>query len=1251
MKIAHLADVHIRNLERHEEYNDIFQKIIKKLRKITPDRIVIVGDLFESYIEISNEAEIIAGNFLNELSKIAKVIIVRGNHDIRKKNLNRIDSIETVVKLMNNPNVTYYDKTGFYDDKQDNNFVWVVYEHSDKDNDPWKNIKKYDGKIYIGLFHDPVLNVTSNTGKVFNDANKYKNMNYFNNNDFVLIGDIHKRQYLRNDKSAAYCGSTIQQSYGETIENHGFLLWDIKSPSDFDVTEYDIDNEHTFINLYIDESSDYDNLNLSADKIGTDTEIKVHWKEYSSIINTVNEKKIRDYIKNKFSTTKVIFEKVYLYTDILSSKMLSESIDLTDTETQKEIFNEYLEEQKYKKDDIESILKIDDIINSRVQLVECLKNTEWSIDKFWFSNFKSYGDDNVIDWADINGIVQIHGENQEGKTTILDALTYILYGKTTTTLSPEKFGDSRYINNKRDLDYVNGGAIINSNGNKFVIQRKTERVWNKNHTALTSCPTSLDFYKSENICEENKLTDEIKAKTQKELDSILGDLKDFIRLSFTNADNLNDLLSENRSVFMDNIIRDAGYDIFEIKLNEFKEYKKELVEEKLIVNIQDSESRVKELNTEIIDIKDIIDTNNSDIEKHEKELSDYNTDRDNLNKKLNNIDLSMLTFNEDLNLNTINNYESKIEESKIQSTILDRDIDKLPTEFDSSKLDEYKIKLKQTNLKISERKDEISNLKTSLLESDNKIDKVNIKIDELKQSEIRKISSKINANDLQIEVIKNNKSNIIKDEIKKITSEIQELELNLKELSSNIKLLQKDGVNAKNSNEELDKEIETFKNSKSCPSCGRDYDKNDPKYSEHLAHLEDKIKSLEIKKEPNSLIIKDCILKYKDLKNESIECNTNILNLEDMKKRLIQGEYPDDILSKLKEIGSSKKLTQDNLDLNKLIEKIENNIFDESETLNENIEKGKELIKNIEKGKLDTSIVIKNIESELKNFNVEGIDDDISIEETKKDNFELRNRKMSNRDNIILSIENFNFKIKELKLEIEKYQEYKVKIDENKIIQLSIDDVDNNIKVVKEQIKNLSQINIEMEKNIILKENDIFIISTKIKKYLKQKKKDELLKEYQKCISRDGLPTFLLKKSIHLINKELNELLINVNFTLFFDDNLNLRLSADDRLDSSQNAIESSGKERTFCALALKIALRQINVKSKSTFIVLDEIMGKLIDGKKTKSVQQFLEFIDELKNKVNKIVIIEQVHSINFDASIEVDKDEELVSHLELVY
>ena len=123
IKIAHLADVHIRNIERHEEYLDVFQKIYNQLTEIKPDRIVISGDLFESFIEISNEAEIIAGAFLRNLAKIAKVIITRGNHDIRKKNLNRIDSVETINQLIDNKDIFYYNKTGFYTDDK---ITWVI---------------------------------------------------------------------------------------------------------------------------------------------------------------------------------------------------------------------------------------------------------------------------------------------------------------------------------------------------------------------------------------------------------------------------------------------------------------------------------------------------------------------------------------------------------------------------------------------------------------------------------------------------------------------------------------------------------------------------------------------------------------------------------------------------------------------------------------------------------------------------------------------------------------------------------------------------------------------------------------------------------------------------------------------------------------------------------------------------------------------------------------------------------------------
>ncbi len=119
--IAHFADVHIRNIERHEEYDIIFQKIYDKLTSLKPDRIVIAGDLFENFIEISNEADIIASKFLNKLASIAKVIITRGNHDIRKKNINRVDSVETVVTIMNNPNITYLNKSDFY---PDNDITW-----------------------------------------------------------------------------------------------------------------------------------------------------------------------------------------------------------------------------------------------------------------------------------------------------------------------------------------------------------------------------------------------------------------------------------------------------------------------------------------------------------------------------------------------------------------------------------------------------------------------------------------------------------------------------------------------------------------------------------------------------------------------------------------------------------------------------------------------------------------------------------------------------------------------------------------------------------------------------------------------------------------------------------------------------------------------------------------------------------------------------------------------------------------------
>src|SRR5690606_405192 len=94
-RIAHLADIHIpKSPTRHEEYREVFNRLYDSLKEANVDRIVIVGDLFHDYIELQPEANILAGEFLNTLASIAPVRIIRGNHDIRKKAIKRVDSIE-----------------------------------------------------------------------------------------------------------------------------------------------------------------------------------------------------------------------------------------------------------------------------------------------------------------------------------------------------------------------------------------------------------------------------------------------------------------------------------------------------------------------------------------------------------------------------------------------------------------------------------------------------------------------------------------------------------------------------------------------------------------------------------------------------------------------------------------------------------------------------------------------------------------------------------------------------------------------------------------------------------------------------------------------------------------------------------------------------------------------------------------------------------------------------------------------------
>lgn len=258
--VFHLADVHIRTFSRHQEYSDVFSKLIEKMKQIVGTnnrdeyRIVIVGDLVHQKIQISNEQLIFLHNFLTELSQICDVIIIAGNHDLLENNRDRLDSITPIVKLLNNPKIHYLKESKCY---EDNNVVWCVYSIFEENKRPNIELGKttFGDKKYIGLYHAPLSGAKTEKGYEFEFSD---NVEIFDGLDLVMCGDIHLRQTIQAKMPVVYCGSTVQQNFGERVKGHGFLLWDLSTNL---FTEYDIDNDNIMLQFKISGLKDIENNN------------------------------------------------------------------------------------------------------------------------------------------------------------------------------------------------------------------------------------------------------------------------------------------------------------------------------------------------------------------------------------------------------------------------------------------------------------------------------------------------------------------------------------------------------------------------------------------------------------------------------------------------------------------------------------------------------------------------------------------------------------------------------------------------------------------------------------------------------------------------------------------------------------------------------------------------------------------------------------------------------------------------------
>ena len=249
-KLVHFSDLHIRLFKDHDQYREIITDMVQQFAKVKPDRIVFTGDLVHSKNQMTPELIEIVAWTLTELSKIAKTILIPGNHDFLNNNLSRLDALTPIIDSLKNDNIVYYKDRGVYEDE---NISWCVYSQFQGNIKP--DISDAQG-YKIGLFHDPIQGLTTDTGFDFGD-HAYEIEN-FKGLDVVLCGDIHKRQVIDipDGKKAYMVGSTIQQNFGESITKHGYGIYQIKTEK---YKFVDLDNKKPFLSFKITDITDLEN--------------------------------------------------------------------------------------------------------------------------------------------------------------------------------------------------------------------------------------------------------------------------------------------------------------------------------------------------------------------------------------------------------------------------------------------------------------------------------------------------------------------------------------------------------------------------------------------------------------------------------------------------------------------------------------------------------------------------------------------------------------------------------------------------------------------------------------------------------------------------------------------------------------------------------------------------------------------------------------------------------------------------------
>ena len=460
---------------------------------------------------------------------------------------------------------------------------------------------------------------------------------------------------------------------------------------------------------------DYVNMNhdLKVDEI-KNPYIQVVWEDTPDNFTQERIKRVRSYFEKKYGS-----KNVNVVTKVKSSNEEIQSVDVSmnilDENFQKDLITKFLKVHELLGDEKE-ILEFNDIVENKVSAdkSDITPFKKWYINKIEFSNFLSFGDNQVLDFNKVKGITAVESNppNFGGKTVLtVDLLLFLFFNTTTKTNKAEEI-----FNRFRDKNKVSVKGDITIDGENYIIVREVIRKPKRSGEGFT-VSTKLDFFKKLVDGSLVNFTGEQRRETEEFIKRSIGEMNDFLMTILTTSSNLEELIDSKPTARGQVLSRFLGLDSLKLKEEAAKEivsnFNKRMTSN--LYNIEDLKSDIEINKEKISEEKVNIKIYNNQIKDVNERIDKGQKYRDEwIQKKHTGIDKDLLRVNpNDLDLD-IKNYESKV--TKTQKDIDELNITEPPKGYEEDKHDGVKELLLMSEISFGTTESKIKDIEGELKE-------------------------------------------------------------------------------------------------------------------------------------------------------------------------------------------------------------------------------------------------------------------------------------------------------------------------------------------------------------------------------------------------------------------------------------------------------------------------------------------------------------------------------------------------------